>query len=185
MVVTATDIPHARLAPWLNLLLPGGGLIMINAAWSGLLIGLAFVVAANIAVVAVLLFPDDFSAGTRGLLIGLAGGCYVGAQWRYAQTVRDRRERALAARRRRALEESRLLLLRGEHDAALESVQPLAELLPRDLLVAYRVAQVLTAAGNRPAAEDAWQCVRDLDKHGIYRQQTLQGQRNMSSSTFP
>ena len=92
----ATNTPELTGDGWaaaLNLLLPGGGLILVGAPWSGLLIGLAFTACANFALAAVLLFPDSFSPTHQALGTGLAAGAYLGAQIRLAQT---RRRRGLA-----------------------------------------------------------------------------------------
>jgi hypothetical protein len=97
----APTIAYGRIAPWVNLLLPGGGLILVEALVSGVLIGLAFTLCANLALLAVLLFPDDFSRWDQALLIGLAGGSYVGAQLRLAGELARRRARARDQWRRR------------------------------------------------------------------------------------
>lgn len=170
--MTVLEDRRARWAPWINLLLPGGGLILAGAVWSGLLIGVLFAACANLALAAVLLFPDEFSRTVQTLVIGLAAGSYVGAQLRLSRQVRERRAQSAAALRRRLLGEAREHLARGERAQALAAIAPLAELARRDLLVAYRFAQVLTAVGDVQAARAAWEQVRTLDRHGIYRAQT-------------
>jgi len=157
-------------APWVNLLLPGGGMILIGSVASGLLGGLVFAACANLALLAVLLFPDDFSGTTQALAIGLAAGAYVGAQVRFAGCARKLREQTAASFRRRLLWQSQELLAHGEAAHAVEVLRPLADQACGDLLVAYRLAQALTAAGDVPAARAAWQQVRQLDRHGLYRQ---------------
>lgn len=154
-----------------NLLLPGGGLILLGEVASGLLVGIAFAACANFALLAVLLFPDDFGRSLEALGIGVAGGSYFGAQLRMAQTVRGLRERALTAERRRILWTVRGLCARGQYGEALKVISPLSTREPDDVLVAYRVAQILSEAGTVHAARAAWQRVRELDRHGVYRQQ--------------
>lgn len=157
-------------APWVNLLLPGGGMILLGSAASGLLGGLLFAVCANFALLAVLLFPDDFSGTAQALAIGVAAGAYVGAQVRFVACARKLREQTAASFRRRLLWQSQELLARGEAGRAVEVLRPLADQAGDDLLVAYRLAQALTAAGDVPAARAAWRQVRQLDRHGLYRQ---------------
>jgi hypothetical protein len=155
-------------------------LILIGAAWSGLLTGLVFAGCANFALIAGLLFPDDFSRVHQALGVGLAVGSYLGAQVRFAQTVRDRREQATAALRRQLLREAQEHLASGAATAALRTLQPLAHLAGRDLLVAYRLAQALTGAGDAREARAAWQQVRELDPHGLYREQVRENERRLS-----
>lgn len=166
--------PESAPGAWpavVNLLLPGGGLILLGELSSGLLVGVAFAACANFALLAVLLFPDDFGPSLHALGIGVAGGGYVGAQIRMAQTVRGLRERVMTLERRRVLWTVRGLCERGEYSAALQVITPLSRRVPDDVLVAYRVAQILSEAGTVHAARAAWQRVRQLDRHGVYREQ--------------
>ncbi len=155
----------------INLLVPGSGMILAGSVVTGLLAGLLFAACANFAVLAVLLFPDDFSGTMQALAIGLAAGAYLGAQVRLAAHIKALRLAAAASFRRRILWQSQELLARGEAAGAVDALRPLAAEASRDLLVAYRLAQALTAAGDVPAARAAWQQVRELDEHGLYKQQ--------------
>jgi hypothetical protein len=100
----------------------------------------------------------------------MAAGTYLGAQIRFFVTVRMiERQRAFELRRR-TLHEVLLLLRRGEYGPAHERIRALAHLADSDLLVAYRLAQVLTGTDDRAEAGRAWRRVRGLDRHKIYRQ---------------
>jgi tetratricopeptide (TPR) repeat protein len=170
-MTAAAPQPAARRATWLNLLLPGGGLILVGAVPSGLLVGLVFAACANFALAAALLFPDDFPPAAQLAGIVLAAAAYLYAQARLAQAVRDLRRQAAAALRRRVLAETQELLARGDHARALAALSAIADQAGADFLVAYRLAQALTAAGNTAAARRAWLRVRELDPHGIYKPQ--------------
>ena len=170
---------------WVNLLIPGGGLVMIGRVWFGLVIVLLFTLLANCALAFSLLFPDDVPRWAGGLATGLAGGTYLGAQLRFAQTVRSRYQAAMTARRRQALEAVRTCLAAGQYDQAWDAIRPLAAQADRDLLVAYRLAQVLTAKQDVDAARNAWQLVRALDRHHIYREQILSSERTLNRLTRP
>jgi hypothetical protein len=172
-------------ARWVNLLIPGGGLMMIGRVWFGLVIALLFTLCANCALAFSLLFPDDVPSWAGGLATGLAGGTYLGAQLRFAQTVRSRRHGAANTRRRQALEATRACLAAGRYDQAWEAIRPLAAQAERDLLVAYRVAQVLTAKQDVDAALGAWQLVRRLDRHHVYREQIRSSERALSRVAQP
>lgn len=160
-----------RCAPWVNLVLPGAGLVLAGRIPLGLMHGLVFAASANLALVAVLLFPDDLPRWAAALGVGFTAGAYAGGQLRLAHALRSQRAAAVAAGRRRALWEIRRLMEQGEYGPALDVLAPLARELPDDLLVAYRLAQVLTAAGTTHAAAAAWGRVRALDRHGVYRSQ--------------
>jgi len=173
--------PPLRLVWWGNLVLPGAGLILLGSLASGLLGGLLFAACANFVIAAVFLFPDEFSATHQALGIGLAGGAYLGTQLRLAQAVRDHRKVAAEARRRQCLRRTEDLLVHGDTAAALEAIMPISDLADSDLLVAYRLAQALTAAGDAAAAHEAWQRVRRLDQHAIYKRQIDQAEQDLAT----
>ena len=164
-----------------NLVIPGGGLILIGREILGVLIAVLFTVAACYALAATLLFPDDTSAAWRGLGIGVAIGTYLGAQIRYAQTVRYQADQAFGDLRRAALRAARGALRDGRAEDAWNALQPLLPQAEADLLVAYRVAQVLTARGNGLVALNAWRRVRRLDRHRIYREEVRANERALAS----
>jgi hypothetical protein len=163
---TGRTIAGSRL---INLVVPGGGLILIGHELLGVLIAILFTITTGYALAATLLFPDDTSAIWRGLGIGVAIGTYLGAQIRYAQTVRYQADQAFGDLRRDALGDARCALREGRTEDAWNALQPVVPLAETDLLVAYRVAQVLTARGDGLAALHAWRRVRRLDRHRIYR----------------
>jgi hypothetical protein len=160
-----------RWAPAVNLIVPGGGLILLGAVASGLVGGLLLAVCANFAVLAVFIIPDDFSHTAQMLIIGLTGGTYVGLQVRLAGRLRECQAQSAANHRRRILWQSQQALESGDAAGAVAQLGPLLRAAPEDLLVAYRLAQALTAAGNEAAAQHAWQRLRQLDRHGLYKQQ--------------
>jgi hypothetical protein len=170
-MTAATPDAAARRAAALNLLLPGGGLILVGATGSGLLIGLVFAACANFALAAPLLFPDDFPRPAQLAGVVLTAAMYLLAQARLAQSVRDLRRKSQAAVRRRVLAQTQELLARGDAAGALAAILALVDTDHDDLLVVFRLAQALTAAGDVTAARAAWLRVRELDPHGLYRQQ--------------
>jgi hypothetical protein len=168
-----------RWAAWINLLVPGGGLILIGSLASGLVGGLLFAACANFAVLAVLLFPDDFSGTLQALAIGLAAGAYVGTQVRFVRRLRELRAEAATHFRRQLLWQSQELLAQGDAARAVATLQPVADQARHNLLIAYRLAQALTAAGDVAAARAAWQQVRELDRHRLYQQQIRESEQRL------
>ena len=158
----------ASLARIVNLVIPGGGLILIGLEWLGVLVALLFAISANYAILATFILPDEVSRIWRGLGLGVAVGTYLGAQIRFAQTLRDSRRQEHDAVRRRALAGARIALGEGRVEDAWQVLLPIHHLADRDLLVAYRIAQVLTARGDEPASAAAWSRVKCLDRHRIY-----------------
>ena len=158
-------------ARWVNLFVPGAGLILNGRIWTGLLLGLLFAASAGLAITAILIIPDDFSRFVQGAAMALAAGRYLGARVGWLQRTPGASVRGTGADRARVLRETQAPLARGEAAQALAAIEPLAAEAPDDLLVAYRLAQALSAVGDVPRAREAWQRVRRLDQHGIYRQQ--------------
>ena len=66
-----------RHAQWLNLMLPGGGMVLLGDIAGVLAIGLAFAAAANLAVVSTFLIPDDFAPSLRILTVLAAALAYI------------------------------------------------------------------------------------------------------------
>jgi hypothetical protein len=173
------------VARLINLVIPGGGLILIGSEAIGVLIATLFTASADLAIAASLLFPDDFASTWRGLAIGVAIGTYIGAQVRYAQTVRCRGQRLAESRRHAALRDARVALAAGRVSDAWCALQPLADEAERDVALAYRWAQVLTAKGSGAAAQAAWRRVRRLDRHRIYYQEIAENERMLSNLDPP
>lgn len=174
-----TAVRYPNLAALCNLLVPGAGLLIADAMVTGVVVGLIFVVSANIALWGTLLIPDELAPWLTGLSIGVAGGTYVGAQLRLAQTVRDRQRRSEVARRREILHEVKTLLQREEYRAAEAALAPLTDLAETDLLVAYRFAQAQLGAENMGEARRAWERVRRLDEDRLYHAQIATAERRL------
>ncbi len=177
-VVDGRTLRRARA--W-NLLVPGAGLVLCGCVGLGVGVGLAFAVLANVAIVADFIAPDAFSTFSRAWINGLALGVYFGAQVRLAGEVRRRREQLAGQQRRGILRQAHALLLSGDPQAAWEVLLPIAAEAERDLVVAYRVAQVLLAKGD-PGAAAAWALVRRLDRHRIYRDQIREAEARLRLS---
>jgi len=156
--------------PWpANLLVPGAGLILTGKAIAGLALGLAFTAAINALLITTLLFPDDYSTGARQAVAALTGVAYAAAQLLFAHELRSSGARLRRGQRDACLRAARASLARRAYDEALRAIQPVAALAKRDLLVAYRLAQILSALERADAAALAWELVRRLDRHRIYQ----------------
>jgi hypothetical protein len=165
------DGAAVRGAQWLNLILPGGGMICSGDIAGGLTIGLVFAAAATLAVTGSLIIPDDFSPKARNLAIVAGALAYVAAQFLFAQGVRSRVRRGVADLRRGQLGEATRQLRSGDRDLAWAALQPLAAGVDNDLLLALRWAQAVEMRGDRTEAVAAWARVRRLDAHHLYRRE--------------
>ena len=187
----------------LNLLVPGTGLVLTGSLAEGLGLGVAFLLAANIAVWATLLTPDDFSAAGRAASLLTATICYLAAQVRLVDALRRQQVRAAELRRRNALAQAQHYLARGDYASACSALEALADLKSHDLLVAYRLAQALSGLSEATAGHDgsgttcpgradlrrqaleAWEQVRRLDRDGIYRDQVREALKALDSRPPP
>jgi hypothetical protein len=172
-----TPAPRDRLCLLVNLLIPGGGLILAGDAFAGVVFCLLLTVVANLSLAGWLLIPDEVPPPWRITALIVAAGTYILAQLRCAHRLRWEHQQREALRRREVLAAVQRLLDEGRADRAWEVLEPLAGLAERDLLVAWRVAQVLTAKRDVEAALAAWQRLRRLDRHRLYRADREHGER--------
>lgn len=174
---------QARIGQWINLFVPGGGLIVLQAPWTGWLLGLLFILCLNYALAATLIFPDDVPGRWRALSIAGAALVYVLSQLRFGQVVRLRAAHVARRRRDEALRLAREHLVADEYDLALEALRELRQEAP-DLLVSVRIAQALTGLGETRAALEEWRVVESLDEHYLYRRERLEAERRLAATAL-
>jgi hypothetical protein len=165
----------------LNRVFPGAGLILAGSITAGLAVGLAFTATASLAIASYGLIPENVPPLARAGLLAAALAWYFCAQVWAAQAVRSRREAERAARRRGVLGRSLAALEQGEARLARELIEPLAAAEPDDLLVACRIAQILTALGDVPGAQAAWERLQRLDRHRLFRRDWEAGLQCLAS----
>ena len=151
-----------------NLLLPGGGLVLVHRGWTGFIVGITFAAAANYTLAAFLLFPDDFAGWAKVLALLLTLSSYLGAQWIFRQTRRLHTNNQYLELRRRVFREVQALVNARDYQAAQQALDQLNEHARDDLVIAVRRAQILTAAQDIPVALEAWRRVAQLDIHRVY-----------------
>lgn len=167
--------PH--LVYILNLLVPGAGLILLGDVAAGLAFCLLFAILLNLCLAGWLLIPDEVPPPWRITSLAVATGTCALAQLRCAHRLRWEREQREARRRREVLADVQRLAAEGRVAEAWERLEPLAALSDRDLLIAWRVAQVLTAKRDVEAALAAWQRLRRLDRHHLYQTEREHSER--------
>jgi len=160
-----------------NLLVPGSGLILHGDVLTGLVFCLLLTIVANLYLAGWLLIPDEVPPRWRLTALIVAAGTYALAQLRCAHRLRRERRHRELLQRREVLAAVQRLLIQDQPARAWELLQPLAGLAEDDLLVAWRVAQVLTAKRDVEAALAAWQRLRRLDRHHLYRTEREHSER--------
>lgn len=158
-----------RLARWVNLAVPGTGLLLLGRWPAGLVTLVAFTTAANGVIWSTLIAPEDWSGWIPGAAGGLAAAAYVAAQLVLSQEIGAARRRICALRRREILAASERLIEAGDLGAGLAELERLDPADTRDLPVAVRHAQLLQGLGDWAGARRAWEHVRRIDRHQVYR----------------
>lgn len=156
---------------YLNLLIPGGGLILAGRVVAGLMVGILFVMAAALAIEGNLIAPHGTSRFGAMLTIGLAIGLYLSAQIRMRRAAREARSASSLERRRTTMIAARQAMASGEYPQARELLLQMQRENPADLHVAYRLAQIASKTEPPEAAREAWRRLRLLDKHRIYKEE--------------
>ncbi len=152
-----------------NLLVPGAGLVLAGRPWAGLIAGTLFSTILAAALTAVWVVPGEVPATWKGLLIGFAGGTYVGAQIRQVRALRERARQALERGRKACLRDAIAAMHAQEPERAVALLEPAVTARPGDLLLLVRLAQALDAAGQQTEASAMWEQVRALDRHRVFR----------------
>ncbi len=161
--------PPRLAAALVNLVVPGGGLILRDEAVLGLFTAGLFTFALNFTLAGRFLFPLNISPGWQRFGAVLVIATYLAAQIRMgaAQRAAERRQ---AARARRARLASVLKVIQaGSPQAAAECLAALRDSELDDLHLAVRAVQLAELSGDPALLQDARQNVRRLDRHGVYR----------------
>lgn len=156
---------------WSNrflLLIPGVRQIIGGSIPWGLFLGILFALFANLLVLSTLVIPAEFTTPARVFVAIVAVAIAIAGHWltpRGQFAIRPGSGRGLE--RRSALVALASALERGEIDEnAKGRLEPWAE---TDLHVAYRLARAADAVGDDAESNRAWERVRKLDPHRIYR----------------
>lgn len=171
---------RARTLLVCNALVPGSGLILQDRLAPGAGLGLIFAGVSNFTLAAFWLIPESVPSPLAEVGLGATVATWCVAQIATAQRLRSGGRKDSAVQRRGALRLVQDALAAGDADAAHAAIAPLAELADQDLLVAVRLAQVLTAKRDAAGAAGAWERVRRLDRHHIYRAQRIEATQRLN-----
>lgn len=158
----------AAIARIANIFVPGCGLVLLGHGAAGIVVGVTFAAAANLALAGRLLIPDDVPWLVQNFAILSAAALYIVAQWLLLRAARSETRREYESRRREILGRVADAMRAANAEAAWAAIEPLLHELDTDVLIAYRTAQILDLRGDPPAAREAWARVRRLDRHRVY-----------------
>ena len=162
------------IAPWLNIIVPGAGLILLRREWLGLVLAMLFCLFAQIGLWGLFIVPASIPGWiTAGALAG-AGLTWIGAQ--YTLVIRLRRAFGPGTAR----EVERLCRLAEEAIAAADYTKAEELLLVAMTLndeaprVNVHWAQLMTAMGRFRHARQAWNRVVQLSRTSTEQRQAAE-----------
>jgi hypothetical protein len=158
-----------RVALVLNLLVPGGGLVMLQREWLGLTVAVLFVVLAQIGVFGLWIVPVDVPRWQAGSALGAAGLVWAAAQvlaWtRFRAMTSPDVQRDLVELRTRA---SAAMAAKDWTDAHCVLLLAL-NLDDEDVHTVALWAELMGHMGHRRDARRGWKRVQSMDRAGQYR----------------
>lgn len=164
-----TSRASAPARVWLvNLLLPGLGLVLLDAIIFGTAVALSYIVVLNGTLAVLLLIPDDVPQAVELVLIGTVCAVHISGQFALRAVARSRGRDRIRERRVALVAHANQLLQDDRGPEALSALLPIAGDAESDLDVAYCLALAFTQTEDRPAACEAWERVRRVDQDGIY-----------------
>lgn len=150
------------IAPWLNALVPGAGLILLRREWLGLLLALLFGLCAQIGLWGLFIVPASVPRWvTVAALVG-AGLAWVCAQ--YTLVVQLRRSFGPGTTREveRLCQQAEEAIGGGDYDTAKELLLVALTLNDEDPGANVQWARLMTALGHVHRARRAWARVVQL-----------------------
>lgn len=170
-------VREAARAKLINLIAPGVGLVLVDRLFDGLLTAGAFALSAGALLVATLVAPMAYSGVFRAFLAVAMVATYGLAQIAMERAAAARERSDAAAERRALLQRSARSARYGDYASAIAQVSEALEHSPEDLALRADLASLHDRMGNVEAARLAWQRVRELDRHRIYKEQIEAAER--------
>ena len=162
------------IAPWLNLVVPGAGLILLRREWLGLVLALLFCLCAQIGLWGWVIVPASIPGWVTSSALAGAGLVWIAAQ--YTLAIRARRAFGPGLEREivhlcRLAEEA---IAGAEYDKAEELLLVALMLDDEDSRVNTLWARLMTALGRFHHARRAWNRVVQLSREGPERRQAME-----------
>ena len=162
------------IAPWINLAVPGAGLVLLRREWLGLVLAVLFCFCAQIALWGLLIVPASIPGWITGSALAGAVLTWIGAQ--YTLIIRLRRAFGPGIAREivhlcRSAEEA---IAAGAYDRGEELLLVALTLNDEDPRVNTLWAQLMTALGRFRHAHRAWKRVVQVTCDGAERRQAVE-----------
>ena len=170
---------RSQAAIWVNVLIPGAGLIILRREWLGSTVALLFGMLAGSGIWGCLITPASVGAWTVGLMLTGAALIWLGGQ------VLLRRQLAVFNDPSRAREVERLRqqaadsASAGNYTEALSMLRLALSLNDEDLDTLVQQADLLTALGRFREARRAWRQVEWLDRRRHYRRRVVEALQHL------
>lgn len=151
---------------FLNILLPGTGLILRRREWLGLSLAMIFAICGNAAIAGWMIAPRTLPPRLTSSSAALAGFAWVLAQYLHFRQGR------ILARTRHSLEallaEARAAMAERDFAAARRALDHGVALDDEDVELHVLRARLLEMEGNRQAGREEWRLVMKLDRRKQY-----------------
>ncbi len=162
------SVRRLRWALWLNVIVPGAGLIALQRERPGVAVAAVFAVAAQVALAGLLLVPAMITRDAVTAAALVAAGAWLVGQvlllGRMGQ-VQDAQERLMASAR---VEQARDAFLAGEWAEALALLRAAATYDDELADLNWLSAQVHTAVDTSDKARRQWRRLAQVDRAGRY-----------------
>jgi hypothetical protein len=162
------------IAPWVNLAVPGAGLILLRREWLGFALAMLFCLCAQIALWGLLIVPASIPGWITTAAFAGVGLVWIAAQ--YSLLVRRRRAFGKGVDReiQRLCQLAEEAVAQAEYERAEELILVALTLNDEDPGVNVLWAQLMTARGRFRQARRAWHRVVQLSHTAAERREALE-----------
>lgn len=169
-----------KIAIGLNLLVPGSGLILARREWLGFILAMAFTACGQIAVMGLLIGPEDVPQRVTACAVGLAAALWVGGQYLQWRCIGPPANSSRA---------SQLGICHGLADDAIEqnryqdaygALQVALTVDDEDLQAYVKLARVAATLGKFGESRKTWKIVQQLDRRRLFRREMVQALSRLS-----
>jgi len=147
------------IAPWINLLVPGAGLILLRREWLGLVLAVLFCLCAQIGLWGLFIVPASVPGWITGSALAGAGLTWIGAQYTLVIRLRRAFGPGIAREILHLCESAEEAIAAAAYDRAEELLLVALTLNDEDPRVNTLWAQLMTALGRFHHARRAWKRV--------------------------
>ncbi len=163
-------LQRARWGLWLNVLVPGAGLVALQRERVGLPLTAAFLVFAEIALMGLLVMPNALGAALTTAVTVLAAGIWLASQVLLLRRVHDLQDLERQIRTAVQIEQAREAVLAAEWGPAKQLLAEAADYDVEQPELNWLLAKVSSAVARSDQAAKQWHRVHQVDRAGKYEQ---------------